>query len=154
MLSAMCGEMRETAGGPSIADMSLTSARPSSGQERLTDHHPSSTYPGDYDYLGVTLSEAEILLDRFRRLMAHGLPFVVLPPETTARHLYQHKPFLLHAIVTVTYFHSLAKQQSMVKQLMRDLSERVLMNNEKNIGILQGILVSLALAVTVAFEYH
>ncbi|KAK5135788.1 hypothetical protein LTR08_004614 [Meristemomyces frigidus] len=76
--------------------------------------------------------------------MAPGLPFVALPPQTTARHLYQHKPFLLHAIVTVTYFHDLPKQQGMVKQLMRDLSERVLMNNEKNIGILQGILVLVA----------
>jgi len=90
------------------------------------------------------MSEAEILLDRFRRLMAPACPFVIVPSEITAQQLYEQKPLLLHAIVTVTYFHDLAKQQSMVKQLMRDVSERILINNEKNIGILQALLVFVA----------
>lgn len=76
--------------------------------------------------------------------MAPGLPFVVVPDEVTAQQLYEQKPFLLHAITTVTYFHDLPQQQMMVKHLMRDVSERVLMNNEKNVGILQGILVFVA----------
>ena len=98
----------------------------------------------DYNDLGVTISEAEILLDRYQRLMSYALPFVVLPGEITARQLYLQKPFLLHAIGTVTYFHDLPKQQIMVKQMMRDVSERVLMNNEKTLDIIQGILVLVA----------
>ena len=73
--------------------------------------------------------------------MAHGNPFVVVPANTTAQQLYAQKPVLLHSIVVVAYFHDLPRQQVLVKQLMRNISERVLMNNEKSIEILQGILV-------------
>ncbi|EMD00141.1 hypothetical protein BAUCODRAFT_21795 [Baudoinia panamericana UAMH 10762] len=92
-------------------------------------------------YLGVSMSEAEVLLDRYRRLLAHSIPWVVIASDATAQQLYDQKPFLLHAIVTVTYFHDFPKQQTMVKEVMRDVSERILINSEKNIGILQGILV-------------
>lgn len=108
----------------------------------------------DFQALGVTMSEAEILLDRFQRLMAPGLPFVVIAPDATAQKLYAQKPLLLHTIVTVTYFHDLPKQQVMVKNLMRDVSERVLMNNEKNIGVLQGILVSQVFKLHVTRSIH
>ena len=87
------------------------------------------------------MSEAEILLDRYRRLMSYGLPFVIIPSGATAETLYAEKPLLLHAIVTVTYFHDFTRQQTMVKQLMRDISERVLINSERSLGILQGMLV-------------
>lgn len=86
------------------------------------------------------MSGAEILLDRYRRLMAHANPFVVIP-DVSAQNLNEKKPFLLHAIVTVTYFHDLPRQTTMVKQIMRDISERILINGEKSIDILQGIIV-------------
>ena len=73
--------------------------------------------------------------------MSHGMPFVTLAPKTTARQLYAEKPVLLHAIVVVAYFHDLQKQQTLVKQLMRNISERVLMDSQKSIDILQAILV-------------
>ena len=85
--------------------------------------------------------QAEILLDRYRRLLAPEMPFVVIPSHVTAQHLYTDKPLLLRAIVTVTYFHNLPEQRRMVKMMMRDVSERVLLNNEKNVGIIQAILV-------------
>lgn len=90
------------------------------------------------------MSEAEILLDRFVRLMAPTFPFVVLPLHTTARQLLTINPLLLHAIVTVTYFHDFPKQQIMLKQLMRHISERILINGEKSLDILQGILILVA----------
>lgn len=90
------------------------------------------------------MSEAEILVDRFRRLMAHTFPFVILPQNARASQLSIDKPLLLHSIVTVTYFHDFPRQQMMLKHLMRDISERVIINNEKSIDILQGILVLVA----------
>lgn len=72
--------------------------------------------------------------------MAHANPFVVIP-DVSAQNLNEKKPFLLHAIVTVTYFHDLPRQTTMVKQIMRDISERILINGEKSIDILQGIIV-------------
>lgn len=94
-----------------------------------------------YQSIGTSLMQAEILLDRYRRLMAPELPFVAIPSHMTAQHLYTEKPLLLRAIVTVTYFHNLPEQRRMVKMMMRDVSERVLLNSEKNIGIVQAILV-------------
>ncbi|KAK4549368.1 hypothetical protein LTR36_006365 [Oleoguttula mirabilis] len=146
ILGTLCAEVPDnvsSSGSPTTA-CNPCSAMPHESSDMSTSQMASPTDQGGYQSLGVTMSEAEILLDRFKRLMAPGLPFVVLPTEVTAQQLYSQKPFLLHAIVTVTYFHDLPKQQSMVKQLMRDASERMLMNNEKNIGILQGILVFVA----------
>ena len=94
-----------------------------------------------YQSIGTSLMQAEILLDRYRRLLAPEMPFVAIPSHMTAQHLYTEKPLLLRAIVTVTYFHNLPEQRRMVKMMMRDVSERVLLNNEKNIGIVQAILV-------------
>ena len=102
---------------------------------------PPAMSPLDHQSLGVTLSEADILLDRYKRLMAHSMPFVLIPSHSTAQQMYAERPFLLHAIVTVAYFHDLPKQQILVKHMMRDVSERMLMNNEKSLDILQGILV-------------
>lgn len=87
------------------------------------------------------MHEAEMLLDRYKRLMAPGFPFVVIEPDITAAKMWTEKPLLLHAIVTVSYFHDLEVQTKMVKSLMRDISERVLINSEKSVGILQGMLI-------------
>lgn len=40
----------------------------------------------------------------------------------------------------MTYFHDLPQQQKMVKQMMRDVSERILINGEKSLDIVQGII--------------
>lgn len=95
----------------------------------------------DFESLGISLAEAEILLDRYKRLMSPGMPFVPLPSDTTARHLQSHKPVLLQAISVVAYFHDLPRQRELVKHLTRNLSERILMNSEKSVDILQAILV-------------
>ncbi|KXL43285.1 hypothetical protein M433DRAFT_326566 [Acidomyces richmondensis BFW] len=126
---------------PSIGGPSPTSAAPSRTPNLMNCSMAGSSDFDDFQSLGVTMDEAEVLLDRWRRLMAHAIPFVIIPSDITARRLYSVKPLLLHAIVTVTYFHNLRKQQLMVRQLMRDISERILINNEKNVGILQGLLV-------------
>ncbi|KAI7577262.1 hypothetical protein KC319_g18952, partial [Hortaea werneckii] len=73
-----------------------------------------------YQSIGTSLMQAEILLDRYRRLLAPEMPFVVIPSHVTAQHLYTDKPLLLRAIVTVTYFHNLPEQRRMVKMMMRD----------------------------------
>jgi hypothetical protein len=98
----------------------------------------------DYQSVGVSLTEAEVLLDRFRRLMAPSTPYVVVSSDITAQKMYAEKPVLLHAIVVVTSFHDLPKQQLNVKRLLRNLSERIMINCEKSIDILQAILIFVA----------
>ena len=93
--------------------------------------------------LGVSFSEANVLLNRYIRSMAHAMPFVILPSgNITAQQLSADRPVLLQAIVTVAHFHDLPKQQAMVNKLTRDISERILLYNEnKSLDVLQAILV-------------
>jgi hypothetical protein len=86
-------------------------------------------------------SQEGILFDRYQRLMAPYMAFVVIPIGTHVSSLAETKPLLLQAIITVTSFNDTAIQQSMAKDLMRQLSERILINCEKSLDILQGLLV-------------
>jgi len=85
--------------------------------------------------------DIEVLFDRYQRLMASNMPFVVLPTGTTAITLIESKSFLIHAIAVVATFHDTTKQQSMAKDLMRDLCERQLVTGQKTLDLLQGLLV-------------
>ncbi|KAK3075051.1 hypothetical protein LTR53_002022, partial [Teratosphaeriaceae sp. CCFEE 6253] len=151
MLDAMCVEMHED---PPEDGRSMS--RQTSGADSVNatagDRLVSPEDQKHIDSLGVVMDEAEILLDRFRRLMAPSLPFVLIEPELSASDLYRESPFLLHAVVTVTYFHDLSKQQTLVKHLMRDVSERILLNNEKNLGILKGLLNDFKTATSKAVQ--
>lgn len=137
LINVMCEPPQPTPGYTALSEP-LPPAR-SSNQQPI----PMS-YASQYQAIGTSLIEAEVLLDRYRRLMAPGLPFVVVRPDLTAQELYTEKPLLLRAIVTVAYFHDLTAQHGMVKMMMRDVSERVLLNSEKNIGIIQALLVGKA----------
>ncbi|KAL1798757.1 hypothetical protein ACET3X_002794 [Alternaria dauci] len=86
-------------------------------------------------------TDADVLLDRYQRLMAPHMPFVIIPRGINASDLARSKPFLLKAIETVTFFHDTTTQQFMVKDLMQQISERMLINGEKSLDLLQGMLV-------------
>jgi hypothetical protein len=142
VLETLCADMEAESPEDSQAsnDETLTSGPGTFNGSNIS----SMMAPVDQEYvrsIGVTIEEAEVLFDRYKRLMAHALPFCAFPPGVTALELWNKKRLLLHAIVTVAYFHDLAKQQALVRGLMRDISERVLLNNEKNVGIIQAILV-------------
>ena len=97
----------------------------------------------DPDHASTETNETntDILFDRYQRLMAHHMPFVVFPTGTDVSNLTKNKPFLLQAIKTAAFFHDTAAQQIMVKDLIREISERVLINGEKSLDLLQGMLV-------------
>jgi hypothetical protein len=44
----------------------------------------------------------------------------------------------------VAFFHDLPKQQVMVKDLMRQISEKMILRNDKSLELLQGILIMIA----------
>jgi len=138
----MCGapEVEEDAEASHRASL-VGSPASSYGRGHRSSTPASSCRPSEIEALGVPLPTAEMLFQRYQKQMAAGLPFVVVPPEVTAEVLYAEKPLLLHAIVVVASYDDLARQQSLVKHLMRSISERILMRNEKNIGILQALLV-------------
>jgi hypothetical protein len=50
----------------------------------------------------------------------------------------------MQVIATVAFFHDLPKQQVMVKDLMRQISEKMILRNDKSLELLQGILIMIA----------
>ncbi|OQO13297.1 hypothetical protein B0A48_01525 [Cryoendolithus antarcticus] len=89
----------------------------------------------------ISMQEAGRLFERYQRLMAPNNPFVVLPPHTDVWELAQERPFLMQAIVAVSLIDDLPRSHRMCKDVMRQLGERMLMNSEKSMELLQGILV-------------
>jgi hypothetical protein len=91
----------------------------------------------------LSARETETLFNRYQRLMAPYMPFVVIPTGTHVSILAKTRPLLLQAITTVASFHDTTMQQSMAKDFMRQISERMLINCEKSLDILQSLTVFL-----------
>ncbi|PGH18691.1 hypothetical protein AJ80_04344 [Polytolypa hystricis UAMH7299] len=88
--------------------------------------------------------EAVTLLGIFCRDMAPLFPFVVAPSNVTPGQLAQEKPVLYMAIMVVTCQSDTQRQLSLAKAFREEASRMILVSGEKNLGILQGLLVYLA----------
>lgn len=85
----------------------------------------------------------ERLLSIYRNQLGPQFPFVVIPATVTITELEQSRPFLLKVVKMVA---SLQNRRSMWKQsydVMRHISEAVIMGSKRSLDILQGILVFL-----------
>jgi hypothetical protein len=91
----------------------------------------------------VTFEEAEDGLEFFRT-QAHRFPFVIVSPRTTLDSLRREKPFLFLAILTFATQTRPKLQAELELELRESLSKRVVVNMEKSLDILQGLLVYLA----------
>jgi hypothetical protein len=103
--------------------------------------NPPSTVVSGSEISATSVHESDMLLDRYKRLMAPNMPFVVLPTDTSASDLARTEPFLLHAIQVVASFHDTCYQQALGMKLTFEICERLLINGEKSLGLLQGLLV-------------
>ncbi|SMQ50191.1 unnamed protein product [Zymoseptoria tritici ST99CH_3D7] len=105
-------------------------------REPDTPKHPEA--------VAISLVEAEVLLDRYKKLMACYMPFVVIPRHATPQSLYESNPLLLRAIVCVALFHDLPRQRVCVKDLIREIGERILVKGERSVDLLQCVMVTVA----------
>lgn len=93
--------------------------------------------------LGLSPIVVEHLLDRFRG-MASYFPFVRLSDTWTAASMAADRPFLLLAVVAAAsskYYHL---QDALIRRFKESLSQRVIIAGEKDLDLLQGLLVHLA----------
>lgn len=92
--------------------------------------------------LGLSAVVLDYLLDKFRG-MASYFPFVQLSETWTAVSMAEGRPFLLLAAVAAasSEFHL---QDALVRQFKESLSKRVVVAGEKDLDLLQGLLVHLA----------
>ncbi|PYI28965.1 hypothetical protein BP00DRAFT_401748 [Aspergillus indologenus CBS 114.80] len=93
--------------------------------------------------LGLSPVVLEHLLDRFRS-MASYFPFVRLSSDCTAASMAKSRPFLLLAALAAASSNYCHLQDALIRQVRESLSQRVVIAGEKDLDLLQGLLVHLA----------
>ncbi|EWG49172.1 hypothetical protein FVEG_08768 [Fusarium verticillioides 7600] len=92
----------------------------------------------------VSLTEAERLLDNYRNKAIEHFPFVPLSSETTVASLRSTKPFLFMCIVATMKVDNCGIQHQIGEEIRNQAHQRVLMQSESTLEILQGLLIYLA----------
>ncbi|KAL4992686.1 hypothetical protein BDW68DRAFT_148568 [Aspergillus falconensis] len=104
---------------------------------------PTSTDSSWITDLGLSLAVLEHLLDGFRSFASY-FPFVVIPAGWSVASMAQDRPFLLLSAVTCASSRYGSLQQALAEELKETLGHRVVIAGEKDLDILQGLLVHLA----------
>lgn len=109
----------------------------------------------------VDFSRAEDSIRFFQTKAAH-FPFVIIPPKTTLDSLRRERPFLLLSIITFAAVSNEKLQIQLDLEIRESLSKRIIVESEKSLDLLQGLLVYLTwyvfcsreVSVTDVDRYH
>jgi hypothetical protein len=88
----------------------------------------------------LTIDQAEKLLQYFSE-KTRFFPFVVLPEDATVKSLSRKSPFLLLAILTAASAADIQLNYQLDHEFKRVLSQRVILEGQKSLDYLQGLLV-------------
>ncbi len=91
----------------------------------------------------IDLAQAEESLQYFKT-RAFNFPFVIVPAKISLDSLRHQRPFLLLAILSLAAEEGSKVQCRLELELRETLSRKVIINAEKSLDLLQGILVYLA----------
>ncbi|KAL4778917.1 hypothetical protein BJX76DRAFT_365716 [Aspergillus varians] len=92
---------------------------------------------------------AASLLTKYQAQKQPHFPFVIIPPETDVPTLRNHSPFLLLCILTASMEHNPAIQDTLETLVRKEIANRVVVGVERNMDLLQGLLVHAAW-----YHYH
>lgn len=73
--------------------------------------------------------------------MSMFFPFVLIPSHITAKELADKKPFLAEMIFTVSHCQDYGPQNERGKEILRHLTDRLFLEGEKSLDLLQGMLI-------------
>lgn len=90
----------------------------------------------------ISFVHMQMLVDTYRA-MADFFPFVTLPKECSCRDLLQQRPMLMFAVLTVASYDSVLLQLTLSREFRKVVTVRI-MNGEKSLDLLQGLLVFIA----------
>jgi hypothetical protein len=90
----------------------------------------------------ISFVHMQMLVDTYRT-MADYFPFVTLPKESSCRNLLQQRPILMFAVLTVASYDSVLLQLTLSREFRKVVTVKV-MNGEKSLDLLQGLLVFIA----------
>lgn len=121
------------------------------------DTHDSNDKSGDDAMLidrplpsvKLTFAEMHTAVDAWRPQLAENFPFAALYEGQSTTWMLVERPFLSTAIAVAALYGDLERQMELSKCLMKDIGESMLMKGEKNLDLLEGILVLLAWLVPV-----
>lgn len=88
--------------------------------------------------------EAIFLLSYYQAEMAAMFPFVVVPYHTTLYQLKNDKLILYMSIMMIACQNDSRRQLRIARIIRQEISQTVLVRGEKNLGVLQGVLVYIA----------
>lgn len=80
--------------------------------------------------------------------MAIYFPFVVVPANMTVGELKSSKPFLFLVIMTIACRHDASRQSMLATTVREFISQKMIIQGEQSLDLLQGLLVYLAWSVT------
>lgn len=111
--------------------------------ERLNSRPPGiSDEAKSPKFHGVIASNlADELLSKYRAQKVPHFPFVVVPPEADAATLREQSPFLLLCILTAALEHNPKLQEELELVVRKEIANRIVVGIERNMDLLQGLLV-------------
>ena len=95
----------------------------------------------------ISTNQAEKSIRYFQSRALH-FPFVLVPPKMSLDALRRERPFLLLSLLSFAAHHNEKLQLRLELELRESLSKRVIVNCEKSLDVLQGVLVYLAWCVS------
>lgn len=123
--------------------------RSSSGQANPVSHLPPTPptfspkkplQPG----FGITWDQAEQAIADFRTKFTPFFPFVVLDPRVSPQEILSKKPLLFRAIMLIAVPLTLAKRKEIERSMLAYIGQHLLVMDERDLGLLQGVLVFVA----------
>ncbi|KAI4945156.1 hypothetical protein J4E91_008133 [Alternaria rosae] len=91
----------------------------------------------------LTSGEADVLLVEYRKMSA-TFPFVMIPPQITAKQLHEHRPMLSLAVLLVASWRHHKRQMTLDGIFRTELANRTLIKPHKTLGLVQSVLVYLS----------
>ncbi|KAJ5188374.1 hypothetical protein N7472_007388 [Penicillium cf. griseofulvum] len=92
----------------------------------------------------LTFEEADGALSMYQSLYTPYFPFVPVPVTMTANEMHDRTPFLLRTILLVTVSQSLSIQKAAQLWFRQQIAQRVVVDQERRLELLQAILVFVA----------
>lgn len=85
--------------------------------------------------------QAHKLVEFYRNALAFYSPFIFISEEKTAEDLYDGCPFLFRAILFSASYDNPSQQHYLEKDIMKYISDHLILKGERSIDLLQGLLV-------------
>ncbi|KAL4786413.1 hypothetical protein BJX76DRAFT_365793 [Aspergillus varians] len=102
----------------------------------------------------LSAAEAERLVTSFQVDLVAKFPFVVLAHGETAARLRAREPFLFLCVVAATMGSAHPLRKTVVEEIMKHVTRRVVARSERNLELLRGLLIHSAWYSSPAERYH